>query len=285
VQKTLIYIIGAGRSGTTVLDIMLGNVNGSISLGEINRFFKRNGIPPKREKESKVYNFWINLKDQMIGSGFNDMLYLQKLSQQNEYHLAFVKSLFKKCNSEYVNAIVEQYGYIGQNTSQNVLIESSKYPVRALNLSNYLDRDQFQIKYIYLKKDPEKVVKSFQKKNLEQPSKGFLMANLYYLIVNILCGITIRILKIKGHRVGTLRYEDLISTPKETLLKLGSDIDEDYSELMRKLIIKEPLNTGYVFDGNRIRLKETLILRDSDTKEKTKGKLSFTRIFNYIVYR
>jgi len=285
VQKTLIYIIGAGRSGTTVLDIMLGNVNGSISLGEINRFFKRNGIPPKREKESKVYNFWINLKDQMLGSGFNDMLYLQKLSQQNEYHLAFIKSIFKKCNTEYVNAIVEQYDFIGQNTSQNVLIESSKYPVRALNLSNYLDSDQFQIKYIYLKKDPEKVVKSFQKKNLEQPSKGFFMANLYYLIVNILCGITIRILKSKGHRVSTLRYEDLISTPKETLLKLGSDIDEDYSELIRKLIIKEPLNTGYVFDGNRIRLKETLILRDSDTKEKIKGKLSFTRIFNYIVYR
>lgn len=284
-QKTLIYIIGAGRSGTTVLDIMLGNVNGSISLGEINRFFKRNGIPPKREKESKVYNFWINLKDQMLGSGFNDMLYLQKLSQQNEYHLAFIKSIFKKCNTEYVNAIVEQYDFIGQNTSQNVLIESSKYPVRALNLSNYLDSDQFQIKYIYLKKDPEKVVKSFQKKNLEQPSKGFFMANLYYLIVNILCGITIRILKSKGHRVSTLRYEDLISTPKETLLKLGSDIDEDYSELIRKLIIKEPLNTGYVFDGNRIRLKETLILRDSDTKEKIKGKLSFTRIFNYIVYR
>ena len=53
-NKTLIYIIGAGRSGTTLLDIVLGNNENTISLGEINRYYKRNGIPPKRNENDKT---------------------------------------------------------------------------------------------------------------------------------------------------------------------------------------------------------------------------------------
>ena len=43
--SNIIYIIGSGRSGTTLLDILLGNGNNIFSAGELNRFTKRNGIP------------------------------------------------------------------------------------------------------------------------------------------------------------------------------------------------------------------------------------------------
>lgn len=39
-QKTLINILGAGRSGTTMLDLMLGNDEQSFSLGEVHAWFR-----------------------------------------------------------------------------------------------------------------------------------------------------------------------------------------------------------------------------------------------------
>ena len=36
-RPKVIYIMGCGRSGTTILDIILGNHLGFLSLGELNR--------------------------------------------------------------------------------------------------------------------------------------------------------------------------------------------------------------------------------------------------------
>ena len=46
-MQKIVYIMGAGRSGTTLLDIMLGNNPGIFSAGELNRFPVRDGIPPE----------------------------------------------------------------------------------------------------------------------------------------------------------------------------------------------------------------------------------------------
>ena len=35
-RPKVIYIMGCGRSGTTILDIILGNHSGFLSLGELN---------------------------------------------------------------------------------------------------------------------------------------------------------------------------------------------------------------------------------------------------------
>jgi len=283
-KKTLIYIIGAGRSGTTLLDIILGNNIDSISLGEVNRLYKRNGVPPKRQRKDKVYTFWKNITNHIncSNSKYNELADIYK---RNEYHTGIFKSLLKKNSILYKENLKLQYHILKIKTVENTLIESSKYPVRALNISEYVSKDDFTIKYIYLKKDPVKVVNSFQKKDLEQPSKSFLSANLYYLLVNSLCALTVNFLKIRKHRVSVIKYEDLVHNSSKTLDKLSEELDEDFSLLTNKLENKIPLCTGYLFDGNRIRLKETLTLRALDDKEVKNGNYYFTRIFNYIVYR
>ena len=193
IKKTLIYIIGAGRSGTTFFDIVLGNNEDTISLGEINRFFKRDGIPPKRDPKSEAYLYWKKIRQSFVDSTRQNSFYrLENLFWSNEFHSKYYKSFFKRNNSSYQKTLKELYKSIALNTKESIIIESSKYPTRAMNLSNYLNKDDFEIKYIYLKKDPVKVVKSFNKKDIEQPSKRFLNANVYYLLVNILCYFTIR---------------------------------------------------------------------------------------------
>lgn len=281
-KKTLIYIIGAGRSGTTLLDIMLGNMNDAVSLGEINRFYKRHGVPPKREETSKAYKFWEKFRKLL---NTKDYTKSYNYAQNNEYHSSFIKAIRRKNNTDYIKDLKQQYDVLREITNEKILVESSKYPSRALNLSSYINDNFFEIKYIYLKKDPVKVVKSFQKKNVEQPSKGYFMANIYYLSVNILCQLTVVILKKRHHKVAVVKYEDLVENPQSVVKYLCKTINEDFTALVSKLSQNKELNTGLLFDGNRIRLKETLTLRTGLKNEKKSFKDYITRILNYIVYR
>lgn len=284
-KKTIIYIIGAGRSGTTLLDIILGNNKDTISLGEINRFFKREGIPPKRESNSNVYKFWDSIKLELEREYKNrlDYKYCNRLTHINEYHTYFLKVLINRVSPEYKTLLSNQYSSILKNVKENTIIESSKYPLRAINLSNNKN-DDFDVKFIYLRKDPVKVVNSFNKKGLEQPSKGFLASNFYYLIVNSLCSISIFILKRKNFKVSKIKYEELITKPVYTLKKLEKELECSFELSQNKIENKKPLNTGYLFDGNRIRLKETILLRTEMERNKKNVKNFITRTLNYLIY-
>ena len=283
--KTLIYIMGAGRSGTTLLDIMLGNNSKSISLGEVNRFYKREGVPPKRSQKTETFQFWKIFKDKQEHIKNYDYQTLNITFHRNEYHTAVFKALLKKNSPLYKDSLCEQYKILKDLIKEDILIESSKYPVRALNLSNYLNPIDFQIKYIYLKKDPVSVVNSFRKKDLEQPGKNFFTANLYYLVVNLLCYFTALILRKRGHSVIRLTYESLLTDKENSLLKIQSKLGVDQSELIAKVKQSQPLKTGFLFDGNRIRLQETLTLRNLEQKNNKNFRYYFIRIFNYLVYR
>ena len=284
-KKTLIYIIGAGRSGTTLLDIILGNNNNSISLGEVNRFFKREGIPPKREVDSEVYLFWDSINEEFNKKhDTNTYSNFSKVFRNNEYHSNALKVIFGKSDSKYGNVLKTLYNALHLKTDEDVLIESSKYPLRALNVSKFLPNDLFNIQYIYLKKDPVKVVQSFQKKDIEQPSKGFFAANVYYLFVNLLCGYIVKLLKNRGHSISVVNYKDIIDNNQQTISNIGDDLNLDLSNLKTKLDTNKPLKTGFLFDGNRIRLKETLSLQSSSKIDTKNLKYYFTRMFNYIVY-
>lgn len=285
-KKTLIYIIGAGRSGTTFLDIVLGNNGNAISLGEVNRFFKRKGLPPKRNELDKVFLFWNNIKKIIEQNLFTlDYKELEKIFKKNEYHSGFLKSLFKKNNEDYKKTLKLQYRELYNNIQENIVIESSKYPIRALNISNYINDEFFDIKFVYIRKDPVKVVASFGKKDIEQPTKGFFASNIYYLAINVLCFISINLLKKRGHNTSIIKYENLLENPTEVLMELSKKFDIDYKYLIDKLKNNSPLKTGFLFDGNRIRLKETVLLQTQKRDIKKNYKYYFIRIFNYLVYR
>ncbi|WP_067038059.1 hypothetical protein [Allomuricauda sp. CP2A] len=151
-QKRLIYILGAGRSGTTILDIVLGNCSGAISLGEINRFFKRDGIAPIRKEGSKVDTLWKGIKTTFDKKSSEDYAKLNKVFNKNEYHTNFARIYLFGADDFYQETLVKQYQSIVEHTNdKKVLIESSKYPARALNISSTLS-DDFDIGYIYQKK-------------------------------------------------------------------------------------------------------------------------------------
>ena len=118
----------------------------------------------------------------------------------------------------------------------------------------------YDIGYIFIKRDPIGVVYSFAKKNTYLPSKGWFSANIYYLMVNILCHYASRKLR-KRHPVIEMKYEEFIKNPEELLTQIGKKLDLDLSESIRLIQNDDFLKVGELFEGNTIRIEPQIKLR------------------------
>ncbi|MCZ6675379.1 MAG: hypothetical protein O7C75_20815, partial [Verrucomicrobia bacterium] len=57
----VIYIMGTGRCGGTILGILLGNLKDIFYAGELAFWHKFKGVPKTDNEE--VLKFWLNFKD------------------------------------------------------------------------------------------------------------------------------------------------------------------------------------------------------------------------------
>lgn len=269
--------MGAGRSGTTILDTVLGNNQDIFSAGELNRFPKYQGLPLLVETKSKTAIFWNEFKsklpDVFSKDRFNET---QKLCHSFEYH----SNVFKLWFPFYSNSL-KQYQYylktffstLDPMVKETVLVDSSKYPLRGYYLAKFLD---YEIVYIYIKRNPIDVVKSFAKKDIEQPSQGWVPANVYMLVVNLLSLFILNRIS-KKHKNITIKYDDLVAEPELVLNKIGQALSIDVSETIKMVQNGTPFKKGLLFDGNRMRLDEAVVLqinKDQTKPETLKERLT-----------
>ena len=285
-RKKVIYIIGVGRSGSTILDILLGNGEDILSGGEINRYIVRQGIPSYwcHIENSPTFLFWnkigTHLKDKFPeGIEFTQ---LKQLSKKHEYHTGIFNLGFdKKEWNRYSHFVSSLYETIFENIKQSTIIDSSKYPYRALKLVNILP---YEIQFIYLKRDPRNVVKSFAKKGIPHVSKSWLSANLFYLLVNLLCQFVVYRLK-KKHQVVEVKYEALIGQPVETLTLIQDELQINLEPVIEKVKRDEFLTVGPLFEGNRMRMTDKVKLETKLSSCPKTIKNRLTRLINFMVYR
>jgi len=281
----IIYIMGAGRSGSTILDILLGNGEDILSCGELRWYVANQGIPSGGKKISpKTAIFW-----QKIGTKLREKFpdgiefsQLKKLSRKYEYHSGIFNLGFdKKEWSRYSQFVSTLYETIFENISQSTIVDSSKYPYRALKVAEILP---YEIGFIYLKRDPRGVVKSFAKKGIPLGSKPWLSANLYYLLNNLLCQFAVYRLKRK-HKVVEVKYEALIGKPIETLTRIQDELQINLEPAIEKVKQDEFLMLGPIFEGNIIRMTEKIKLEKKLSIYPKTLKNWFTRLINFVVYR
>ena len=282
-QRKIIYLMGAGRSGTTLLEIILGNGNGIFNCGELNRYPDYNGVPKLCEEGDAKCDFWKKIKAALIQK--HNLEHQSHFHRQFEYHKGFFKSLFLGIHSKnyvaYAAFLKDLYHSIFESIDENIITDSSKYPLRGLHLSRVLP---YEITYIYLKRDPAAVVRSFAKKDVEQSTKNWVFANVYYFVVNMLCKFILWKLR-KKHRVVEIKFEDLLEKPEQTLELIQKSIDIDLLVPIQKIKNNEALNVGFLFDGNRIRLKDTIKLKSGASKQEATSIDRLSRTFNYMLYK
>ena len=278
-RKKIIYVIGTGRSGTTLLDIVLGNATGVVSVGEIVRFPELRGRPHGFAPGSANFSFWAE-----IGEAFfarfdrqRDFDALRQLASRLESHRYFLCNLLGWINPEtatryreYINAF---FGAIFAKTGASVVVDSSKYPGRALALARYLDYDVY---YLHLIRSPLGVVSSFAKKDVEQPAKGLLAANLYYFVIRSFC-LLVR-LHLPKERFLAVRFDDLRQHPAREIARVAAHFNICLDKPAELILAGQPLKVGPLFEGNRIRMKESITFRSSSGEGRLSVFAKFTTL-------
>lgn len=282
--------MGAGRSGTTLLDIVLGNAAGVTSCGELNRYCQRTGLPPLADSSGEKAIFWREISEQLERNlGQLDFERISRLERRYSYHTGCLGSLLREISgpdgTEYLCYTQAFYNAIFSVSGTPFLVDSSKYPGRALGAAQALEGSKIRLVCVYLYRDPVDVVRSFAKKDVEQPSKNWIVANIYYASVNILCQLTAWRLKQRGIPVAAISYENLLADPRGTLTQISGSIGVDLKQAI-DLLPDGELIVGPLFDGNRIRTRPYIRLENPAA---TGRAMSFrdllTRLFNLFLYR
>lgn len=253
-QIDVVYLLGAGRSGTTILSTIL-NANEKInSIGELHQFYEyllHNKACSCSQPMAKC-PFWKGVVDGFDLESLNigeTAAYTERL----ESHRNVFRFLLGKPPKEYLERQKELFSVIEQNVPQgNLILDTSKYLARFLLLrkSPFLN-----VKGIYVIRDVRGVVNSFGKK--VQTSRSPISAILYYLLVNTMA----QFISWRYKDILKIRYEDFVNEPEKTLKEINIflELDEDSTDFRTK-----EFEMPHIVGGNRIKTKSKLKLTSDE---------------------
>lgn len=277
----VIYIAGSGRSGSTVLDTILGNHPEVESVGEL--MFAPRIWASRNEfcacgQPGEDCPFWREVQD--AWSDFwpdRPPLYDWRMLQRTFERPGSLPRLFIEARRQsplfrnYLNGVTTLYRAIGRVSGHRVIVDSSKNPTRAIALARAPDID---LHLLHLVRDCRGVVWSHSKKFEADPGAGVQRrlppkqawrTAVQWTATNLVTDLARRTLN--AERTLVLRYEELTSHPESALKRVGELAGMDFSVLEQAIKANEKFHVGHTIAGNRIRMQGTLELT-ADTEWK-----------------
>ncbi|NUR75801.1 MAG: sulfotransferase [Thermoleophilia bacterium] len=219
----VLYIAGWGRSGSTILDNVLGQVEGFFSAGEL-LFLWRRGLLEGRlcgcGEPVRACDVWTRVLDRAFPGGVDpqEMLGLEARSARTR-HLPLQLAHLEPRGDEYGRRLGALYGAIESETGCRVIVDSSKSPAYGHVLANVAGLD---VRVVHLVRDPRAVAYSWVRKKLQRDdprrvrsmrSHGPAMSSLYWNLLNE----STRVLWRGSGKHLLVRYEDFVDRPQETV--------------------------------------------------------------------
>ena len=242
----VLYIIGWGRSGSTLLDNLLGGIDGFFSGGEIRNLWKE-GLIERRVcgcgRSVDECPVWSGVLER-VGTRLSRRLGPREI-MEHEHGGARTRhtwSILRQVRNNELNGraaayreiIREVYLATFEVTGARVLVDSSKVPAQAALLASMSD---LEAHYLHLVRDPRASAYSWKRhkarKDLdeseEMPRFGLVKNGLSWLEFNLGAE---AIQRSSGVRSFTLlRYEDFIAKPRAAVGRIVEAIGESPREL------------------------------------------------------
>ncbi len=239
----VVYIMGAARSGSTVVGVLLGNGEDAFYAGELDVYAREDGRPTNDRAETK--RFWARVRHRVECTG---------VETDAEWHALLEHPRGLLCRrrpgtlSAYRRFATALYEAVATEAEVRTVIDSSHYPLRLWRLRRLPGVELYTI---HLVRDPRAVVASLQ---TDMRPKSRLAANVYLFAVHVLSELIYR--TVARERRLRLRYEDVLRNPDECLQVLS-----DWSGIDVSRVDLGALLTGPAFAGNRIIKHDTVVLR------------------------
>lgn len=262
---TVLFLAGSGRSGSTLVERMLGQIPGFVNVGEVIDLFRRVYLGDELCGCGTRFSqcaFWREVGDRAF-DGWNTELVAEVAGLQARvarqryipHHLSPRKRARFRSDAEvYRQRYVELYQAISATAGARIVVDASKWPAQAMALS----RSSLDLRVIQVVRDVRGVAWSMNKRDLIRPHatigrevmfrQGIVTAATRWT----LCQAEVDAVRLTGTPVAVLSYEDLATNARSAvatvleLLSLHVD-DADLSHLRRH---EADLGSSHGLSGN-----------------------------------
>jgi len=225
----VLYIAGNGRSGSTLLDVVLGQVAGLFAVGEVRNVWDYGLIEnrfcgcgvPFRECPTWSAVF----RDELMASPALDparvAAWRERFARTKRLAPMLLRgAAYTRHPSNgirgYMDAIERLYRSIARATGARVIVDSSKWPTYAFLLSNL---ESIDLHVLHLVRDPRACAFSWRRTRETEPGvyldvQGPLYSTSYWVVWNPAIR---RLFADRQGRYMLLRYEDFAAQPRASI--------------------------------------------------------------------
>lgn len=285
----IIYIGGYGRSGSTVLDILLGNGREVVSLGEVRRLFPMLA----GEVESRCAcgeplsscPFWRLIVSNFEQQGLNEWPKIARAQKQVEGMgglISLIRGDFSRGGSqETTGCLYRQYmealfNAIAAVAGCSTVVDSSKTTRSTIGRPLALARlGCFNVKLLHLVRDGRAVMWSSVKGTNAALAHGRQKISYWRGYRTAVSWATVNVLTsmmrfcVAPDPFLTLGYEDLVVDPLATINRLGSFLDVEVQAIRGKIERDDSLQVAHLLGGNRLaRQSQIHLCADDEWRKK-----------------
>lgn len=274
----VLYIAGLGRSGSTLLGNVLGQVDGFASIGEIRLIWEYGLILNKVCGCGALFGeceMWQPVLSEAFGGTSQvdprRMIYLRE-SWARTKHIPLMleppgRRLVKRRLEEYLDSLEKLYHAVQTTTGSRVIVDTSKFPSYGFVLGMVPSVD---LHVIHLVRDPRAVAYSWLRKKLQPdpetpeytPQESPAGTSLRWMARNL--G-TEAFWRRSPRRYLMLRYEDFVDEPQKTIGRVLELVQEETASLPHVAEHEVKLGANHNIWGNPNRFQTGLVrLRPDD---------------------
>ena len=269
----LVYLAGLGHSGTTLLGMMLGQLQGFFYAGELagSRAFDRGGRCGCGQSLAECES-WRSI----LGAAFARPELVSRLAlNPGDGNVGGVLRQLLTGRSSRLDIRKEAYASllpaILETSGTRVIVDSSKWPGYAYFLQRV---DGVELAIVHLVRDPRGVAYSRRKRaerqhGVRQPSAltGALLWDLWNPVIEAV-----------SHRGRYLRirYDDLVAAPEHAVRRIAELVDEEPGPLEFTAAGTVELRATHSVEGNRSRFRTGAVPIELDDEWRTAARSNRT---------
>ena len=259
----VLYVVGLGRSGSTILSNSLGQIEGFFSGGELNFIWRHNVIENRLCGCGRPFHecpVWTGVMDEafggMEGVDAGEMMRLAHAGTRTRHIPLMLSPRGEAVLRERLGKFLENYGRlyraIGSVTGSRVIVDSSKEPAHgyAMGLVPGIDlrvlhlvRDPRAAAYSWLKKKPQPDSETREFMVRFSPAKSSAMWDSWNASAEALW------LRPPG-RYLRVRYEDFVANPRKSFTDILELLGEGEAELPLAGEREVKLGVSHTVSGN-----------------------------------
>lgn len=282
----VLYIAGYGRSGSTVLDVLLGAHQRTVSVGEMTYVARDWSLEGRGCACGKTYvrcPFWEGALAQNGEPG---------RAEQVIRAVEHRKSLFSLLSGRlplwqregYRKQMRALFRHAARKGEAEIVVDSSKSARHAAGRFWALrEVAGLDVQVLHLVRDGRSTLRSVVEKGSNWALEGHRKEKSFLAERTLLgWGLANSIAWGLGRALGRGRYlrvkfEDLLRAPEETLREIGDFMGVSLDSVVRKINHDEPVEVGHNVGGNRVRLNRTIRLQ----RDKAPNPRPWTQLDRY----